>query len=184
MQRIETDVQIAAAPQQVWRVLVDFVAYPAWSPRLTVAGRPEPGQRLLVTAAAPGEKGMRFTPRVLAAGPNSCGRSTRATPPPRAGGLPSRSSPRSRPVRSPRSPASDAPVGTWRQHILVGFGEAVGRVCNGGAEAREPHHRQDPPPRPRLPHPRALPPQDPARGIRSRRLPTTYRRPCAAAKSR
>ena len=67
MKRIETDVQIAAAPVQVWLVLVDCAAYPAWSPRLTVEGRPARGQRLRVTAAAPGEKGMRFTPRVLTA---------------------------------------------------------------------------------------------------------------------
>lgn len=68
MRRIETNVHIDAAPEQVWQVLVDFAAYPAWSPHLTVVGRPEQGQRLRVTAAAPGEKGMRFAPRVLAAG--------------------------------------------------------------------------------------------------------------------
>lgn len=67
MKRIETTVHIGATPEQVWRVLVDFAAYSAWSPRLTVSGLPEQGQRLQVTAAAPGEKGMRFTPRVLAA---------------------------------------------------------------------------------------------------------------------
>lgn len=69
MKRIETVVQIGAAPEQVWRVLVDFAAYPAWSPRMSVVGRPESGQRLRLTAAAPGEKGMRFRPRVLAAEP-------------------------------------------------------------------------------------------------------------------
>lgn len=68
MRRIETNVHIDAALEQVWQVLVDFAAYPAWSPHLTVVGRPEQGQRLRVTAAAPGEKGMRFAPRVLAAG--------------------------------------------------------------------------------------------------------------------
>lgn len=69
MRRIETDVHIEAAPTQVWQVLVDFAAYPGWSPHLTVTGRPERGQRLRVTAAAPGEKGMRFTPLVLTAEP-------------------------------------------------------------------------------------------------------------------
>lgn len=69
MRRIETNVHIEAAPEQVWRVLVDFAAYRAWSPHLTVTGRPERGQRLRVTAAAPGKEGMRFTPRVLAAEP-------------------------------------------------------------------------------------------------------------------
>ena len=69
MRRIETDVQIDAGPEQVWAVLVDFAAYPGWSPHLTVTGRPERVQRLWVTAAAPGEQGMRFTPRVLAAEP-------------------------------------------------------------------------------------------------------------------
>lgn len=69
MRRIQTDVHIEAAPAQVWQVLVDFATYPAWSPHLTVAGRPERGQRLRVTAAAPGAQGMRFTPWVLAAEP-------------------------------------------------------------------------------------------------------------------
>lgn len=69
MRRLETDVHIEATPTQVWAVLVDFAAYPAWSPQLTVVGRPERGQRLRVTAAAPGERGMRFSPRVLAAEP-------------------------------------------------------------------------------------------------------------------
>lgn len=66
MRRIETGVHIEATPEQVWAVLVDFAAYPAWSTQLSVAGRAEQGQRLRVTAAAPGEKGMRFTPLVLA----------------------------------------------------------------------------------------------------------------------
>ena len=69
MQRIESVVQMDATPEQVWRVLVDFAAYPEWSPTLTIAGRPEAGQRLRLTAAAPGEKGMRFRPLVLAAEP-------------------------------------------------------------------------------------------------------------------
>lgn len=69
MRRIETDLHVGATPEHVWGVLVDFPAYREWSPHLTVAGRPERGQRLRVTAAAPGEKGMRFTPLVLAAEP-------------------------------------------------------------------------------------------------------------------
>ena len=69
MRRIKTTVQIDAPPEQVWHVLVDFPAYVHWSPTLTVSGRAEPGQRLDVTAAAPGRSGLRFSPRVLAAEP-------------------------------------------------------------------------------------------------------------------
>jgi hypothetical protein len=69
MKRIETVVQIEGTPDQVWEVLVAFTDYPRWSPRMTLAGRPEPGQRLQVTAAAPGEKGMRFNALILAAEP-------------------------------------------------------------------------------------------------------------------
>ena len=69
MRRIETVVEMEAAPDAVWRVLVDFAAYPRWSPHLTVAGQAQVGQRLQVTAAAPGEQGLRFAPRVLAAEP-------------------------------------------------------------------------------------------------------------------
>lgn len=74
MKRIESVVQVDATPGQVWRVLVDFAAYPRWSPRLTVSGRSEVGERLRVTAAAPGAKGMRFNPRDLAAEPGRHGR--------------------------------------------------------------------------------------------------------------
>lgn len=69
MKRVETTVHIPASPDCVWRVLVDFASYPRWSPRLTVSGRPERGARLRVTAAAPGQKGMSFSPVVLAAEP-------------------------------------------------------------------------------------------------------------------
>jgi hypothetical protein len=69
VKRIETVVHIDATPEQVWNVLTDFASYPQWSPRLTVVGRAEEGERLAVTAAAPGSNGMRFAPVVLAAEP-------------------------------------------------------------------------------------------------------------------
>lgn len=71
MQRIETQVHIAAAPLDVWRVLVDFPAYSRWSANLTVSGQAQVGQRLRVTLAAPGDKGIGFAPRVLAAEPGA-----------------------------------------------------------------------------------------------------------------
>ena len=58
MKRIETDVQIEATPEQVWRVLVDVAAYPAWSPRLTVEGRPEPEHGPVGAGPQPGRVGM------------------------------------------------------------------------------------------------------------------------------
>jgi hypothetical protein len=69
MRRIGTVVHIQAAPELVWQVLVDFSGYPRWSPQVTLAGRPEQGRRLQVTAAAPGANGMRFNALVLAAEP-------------------------------------------------------------------------------------------------------------------
>lgn len=68
--RVETDVQSAATPEQVWRMPVDVAGWPLWSALLTVSGQAQVGQRLHVTAAAPGEQGPYSARRVLAAEPN------------------------------------------------------------------------------------------------------------------
>ena len=81
---------------------------------------------------------------------SSSARCTRPTHPPRAGGSPSRSSPPSPPARSPKSPASAGRCSMWRPHVLAWFD--THRISNGGTEAVNLPHREDPTPRPRLPH--------------------------------
>ena len=65
--RIDTEIFIAASPDQVWRVLTDFAAYPQWNPFiLSIEGRAEWGARLTVRIQAGGEQHV-FKPVVLQA---------------------------------------------------------------------------------------------------------------------
>jgi hypothetical protein len=66
--RIETAVEIAAAPEAVWQVLTDFPAYPQWNPFIrSIAGELKPGAGLAVSIQPPGKSAMRFRPRVQVA---------------------------------------------------------------------------------------------------------------------
>ena len=71
MRRIETAIDIAAPPQAVWDVLVDFAAYPDWNPFIRrLQGEARVGARLEVTVQPPGgSRAMTFKPTVLAAEP-------------------------------------------------------------------------------------------------------------------
>ncbi|MDG2304407.1 MAG: SRPBCC domain-containing protein [Candidatus Binatia bacterium] len=49
---IEHEIEIAAPPEDVWRVLTDFAAYPEWNPYvLRLGGTLEPGGAIAVTIA-------------------------------------------------------------------------------------------------------------------------------------
>lgn len=68
--RVYTEIEIAADPNRVWDVLVDFAAYPQWNPFLIeMAGRPIVGETLRAFIRPVGSKGMVFRPTVLAAEP-------------------------------------------------------------------------------------------------------------------
>ena len=70
MRRIETAIDIAAPPEAVWGVLVDFAAYPDWNPFIRrLQGEARIGARLEVTVQPPGGRAMTFKPTVLAAEP-------------------------------------------------------------------------------------------------------------------
>jgi len=70
MRRIATAVDIDAPAAAVWRVLVDFPAYPEWNPFIRrIAGEPKVGARLEVTAQPQGGKPMTFRPIVRVAEP-------------------------------------------------------------------------------------------------------------------
>jgi hypothetical protein len=62
---IETSVDIAAPADTVWRVLMDFSAYPEWNPFIRhIEGLSTAGERLSVLIQPPDQKPMRFRPRV------------------------------------------------------------------------------------------------------------------------
>jgi len=67
MTRLETQITIPALPEQVWSVLTDFAAYPAWSPVLEqVRGTPVVGGRLEVRILGPTGRAITVRPTVLA----------------------------------------------------------------------------------------------------------------------
>ncbi len=71
MHEIRTEIEIAAKPEQVWSLLIDFNAYPQWNPFIrSLAGVVKNGERLTAFIQPSGTKGMTFRPTVLAALPN------------------------------------------------------------------------------------------------------------------
>lgn len=65
MRVLETTIDIAAPADEVWGVLTDFAGYPEWNPFITsIAGSPEPGQRLAVDLSPPGGRTIRMKPQV------------------------------------------------------------------------------------------------------------------------
>lgn len=67
---LETEIEIAAAPERIWLILADFAAYPDWNPFIrSIQGTARQGARLEVRIQPGGAKGMTFRPIVLAAHP-------------------------------------------------------------------------------------------------------------------
>ena len=63
MKEIRTEIEIAAAAERVWDILVDFARYPEWNPLTPeAAGELRPGATLALRVVAGRE--MRFTPVV------------------------------------------------------------------------------------------------------------------------
>jgi hypothetical protein len=70
MKHIRSEIEIAAAPDRVWRVLTDFAAYPNWNPFIrSISGEQNPGARLDVTIQPDGGKTMSFNPKLLVFAP-------------------------------------------------------------------------------------------------------------------
>jgi len=66
MRQITTTTDIEATPDRIWKVLMDFDAYPEWNPFVVgIEGTPAEGERLTVHLAPPGKKPARFRPTVM-----------------------------------------------------------------------------------------------------------------------
>ncbi|MBM7807508.1 hypothetical protein JOD57_003345 [Geodermatophilus bullaregiensis] len=64
--RLSADVDIDATPEQVWEVLTDLAAYPAWNPFILRAeGVVELGRRLTVTMQPVGGRATTLRPRLV-----------------------------------------------------------------------------------------------------------------------
>src|SRR5262245_4493090 len=70
MRRIATAIDIDAPAAAIWRLLVDFPAYPGGTAFLRIAGEARVGARLEVTVQPAGRKPMTFRPTVRAADPD------------------------------------------------------------------------------------------------------------------
>jgi len=67
---LQTRIEIDATPEQVWSLLLDFAAYPAWNPFIrAIEGRAESGARLKVRIQPPGRRAMDFRPLVQCVDP-------------------------------------------------------------------------------------------------------------------
>lgn len=63
---LRTEIEIAAPPERVFRILTDFARYHEWNPFITsVLGAPDVGAELSVTLNPPESEETRFRPRVL-----------------------------------------------------------------------------------------------------------------------
>jgi hypothetical protein len=71
MRELRTEIEIDAAPERVWTVLVDFSRHAEWNPFIRdIEGEPLEGERLSIRIEPPGGKAMRFRPTVLTAVPS------------------------------------------------------------------------------------------------------------------
>ena len=71
MRNAESEREIEAPPEVVWRVLTDFAAYPEWNPFIVrIEGDLTVGQTLDLTIQPPGRRAMTFRPKVLRCEPN------------------------------------------------------------------------------------------------------------------
>jgi hypothetical protein len=71
MKEVRTEIEIGAAPQRVWGVLMDFGSYPEWNPFIRrISGEPAVGSQLEVRIEPPEGRAMTFKPSVLKAEAN------------------------------------------------------------------------------------------------------------------
>ncbi len=71
MHEISTEIEIAATPEQVWSILMDFSAYPHWNPFIrSISGVVKTGERLNIFVQPTGENGMKFHSTIFVAAPN------------------------------------------------------------------------------------------------------------------
>ena len=72
MKHLNTHIQIAASPNTVWSILVDFEKYVEWNPFIIkAAGRAKVGEKLEVCISPPNGKEMIFKPTVTSVMENS-----------------------------------------------------------------------------------------------------------------
>ena len=68
---INSEIEISASPEEVWKALTDFEAFREWNPFIRpVVGEAVEGTRLRVQMRPPGGRAVAFRPRVTKVVPN------------------------------------------------------------------------------------------------------------------
>ncbi len=68
--QIQTEIEISAAPDVVWDVLIDLASYPEWNPFVVSSeGTPSVGERLTNRLQPPGGRAVTFRPTVTVVEP-------------------------------------------------------------------------------------------------------------------
>lgn len=63
MKHIQTEIEIEAKPERIWKILTDFAFYPEWNPFIvSIVGKPAINERLVVKLQPPGGSIMTFKP--------------------------------------------------------------------------------------------------------------------------
>lgn len=71
MKTLNTEIRINAPAEKVWRILMDFEAYPTWNPFIReISGDHQKGGKLNVLMHPPHQKETRFRPVVQQSEPN------------------------------------------------------------------------------------------------------------------
>jgi len=71
MHEVRTEIEIGAAPERVWSILLDFPAHPEWNPFIrTIQGVAKVNDRLKISVQPEGGRAMNFSPTVLTVTPN------------------------------------------------------------------------------------------------------------------
>lgn len=66
MKHLQTEIEIDAPAELIWKLILDFPAYPEWNPFIrSIGGSPSLGSKLAVQLQLPGSKPMAFRPDVL-----------------------------------------------------------------------------------------------------------------------
>jgi len=66
MKEICAEIEIDTSAACVWKILMDFAAYPEWNPFIReISGETRVGSRLRVRIQPPGGRGMAFKPELL-----------------------------------------------------------------------------------------------------------------------
>lgn len=65
MKNLSTEIVIAASPEKIWEVLLDFAKYPEWNPFIKIEGKPVVGTHLKNTMMLEGRSPQIFKPELL-----------------------------------------------------------------------------------------------------------------------